>query len=95
MFAIYEKLYLLFKEGGCMNKIIFNIFFILTIIYIFLPIESLAYIGPGTGITAIGSLIALFVGIIAAIIGFLWYPIKRLFRKNKTMEPDKIDELEK
>jgi len=47
------------------------------------PIE-LAYIGPGGGLAAIGALLAVVVGLIAAVFGFIWYPFKRLLRrKNK------------
>ena len=42
-----------------------------------------AYIGPGTGLTAIGAFLALIVGVLVAIFGFVWYPVKRLLRKNK------------
>lgn len=40
-----------------------------------------AYIGPGAGLSAIGALLALVVGIGAAVLGFVWYPIKRVLRK--------------
>lgn len=40
-----------------------------------------AYIGPGAGITAIGVVVALFGAIGLAIVGFVWYPIKRLRAK--------------
>ncbi len=46
----------------------------------------MAYIGPGAGLSAIGAFIALVAGIILAIFGFLWYPIKRLLRKKKPAE---------
>ena len=47
------------------------------------PGVAMAYIGPGAGITVIGTAIA-FVGVILlAIVGFLWYPIKRLLAKMK------------
>jgi hypothetical protein len=42
-----------------------------------------AYIGPGVGISAIGSFFALLGAIVFAIIGFIWYPIKRLIRAVK------------
>ncbi len=42
-----------------------------------------AYIGPGAGISAIGTVIALIGAILLAIVGFVWYPIKRLRAKNK------------
>jgi len=40
-----------------------------------------AYIGPGAGITAIGTVFALFGAILLAIVGFIWYPVKRLRAK--------------
>lgn len=43
----------------------------------------MAYVGPGAGLAAIGAFFALVAGLLAAIFGFLWYPIKRLIRKRK------------
>lgn len=40
-----------------------------------------AYIGPGAGLTAIGTVLALIGGVLLGIVGFVWYPIKRLIRK--------------
>jgi len=40
-----------------------------------------AYIGPGAGITAIGTVIALLGAVLLAIVGFIWYPVKRLKAK--------------
>ncbi len=45
------------------------------------PHTALAYIGPGAGITAIGTAIALIGAIFLAIVGFIWYPFKRLRAK--------------
>ncbi len=53
-----------------------------------LPETVFAYIGPGTGLSAIGSFLAILAGIVVAFLGFLWYPIKRLFGKKKSQEPD-------
>ncbi len=47
------------------------------------PQGAVAYIGPGAGIAAIGTVIALIGGILLAIVAFLWYPIKRLLTKIK------------
>jgi hypothetical protein len=44
---------------------------------------AFAYLGPGTGLAAIGTFLALIVGVIAAFFGFVWYPVKRLLRKGK------------
>lgn len=43
----------------------------------------MAYIGPGAGLCAIGAFLAVIAGIIVALFGFLWYPIRRLRRKWK------------
>lgn len=56
----------------------------------FLPELIFSYIGPGTGLSAIGAFIACLVGIVVTVLGFLWYPIKRLLGK-KPQEPDQID----
>lgn len=47
-----------------------------------MPSLAHAYIGPGAGITAIGSLLALVGAVLLAVIGFVWYPIKRLRRSR-------------
>jgi ATP/ADP translocase len=57
------------------------------------PIAAYAYIGPGAGITAFGSLLALFAAILLAIIGFVFYPIKNfLKRRHKTSNAIDADE---
>jgi hypothetical protein len=43
----------------------------------------LAYIGPGAGLTAIGAALAFVGAIVLAVIGFIWYPIKRLLRGRR------------
>lgn len=52
-----------------------------------LPQIAFAYVGPGSGLSAIGAFLALVAGVIMAILGFLWYPIKRLLGKKKSQEP--------
>ncbi|MEM1369506.1 MAG: hypothetical protein AAGG02_16155 [Cyanobacteria bacterium P01_H01_bin.15] len=47
---------------------------------------GLAYIGPGTGIAAIGAFLALIAAVFFAIVGFLWFPIKRMLKKRKQAE---------
>lgn len=51
-----------------------------------LPDQASAYVGPGAGLTVIGSVLALLAAVVLAIVGFVWYPIKRLMRKNKVKE---------
>ena len=63
-----------------------------------IPSPAVAYLGPGGGLTAIGSLLALLAAVAFAICGFVWYPLKRLMRKkqqsmrnDKSGGTDKID----
>jgi hypothetical protein len=49
-------------------------------VLLLVPDVAHAYIGPGVGISAIGSFFALVGAIIFAIVGFIWYPVKRLLR---------------
>lgn len=44
------------------------------------PRSAAAYLGPGAGLTAIGAALAFVGGIFFAVVGFVWYPIKRLLR---------------
>ena len=44
------------------------------------PQSAWAYAGPGSGLTVIGAALAFVGGVFLAIVGFIWYPIKRLWR---------------
>lgn len=59
------------------------------VIALMVPLSASAYIGPGAGITAIGVTIALLGAILLAIVGFVWYPIRRLRQKRKQQKADK------
>jgi hypothetical protein len=48
---------------------------------------ALAYVGPGAGITAIGTALALLGAAALAVVGFVWYPIKRLVSRRRPAEP--------
>ena len=52
----------------------------IAVLTVALPVA--AYVGPGAGLSALGSLLALLAAVVVAIAGFLWYPIKRLFGKR-------------
>lgn len=54
---------------------------------LFLPLVSHAYVGPGGGLTAIGTIVAFLGAIFLLILGFFWYPVKRLI-KSIRKEPD-------
>jgi hypothetical protein len=53
-----------------------------------------AYIGPGAGIGAIGTVVALFGAILLAIVAFVWYPVKRLLRTRKREPNHEVNEKE-
>lgn len=59
------------------------IYILFAILILIMPEHALAYIGPGAGVTAIGTVIALLGAVLLAIVGFIWYPLKRFLSKRK------------
>lgn len=53
-----------------------------------MPSLAQAYIGPGAGVSAIGAALALLAAVFFAIVGFLWYPVKRLIRAFRRKSAD-------
>lgn len=47
-----------------------------------------AYIGPGAGIGAIGSLIAVVSAGVLTLIGLVWYPVRQLLRFRRSRRED-------
>jgi len=45
------------------------------------PVPAWAYIGPGSGLSAIGAAFALVASVVVAMVGFVWYPLKRVWRR--------------
>lgn len=58
-----------------------------TVMLLLTPRPALAYLGPGSGLMAIGVFLAVIVAIGVAIAGFLWYPLKRVLRKARRGTP--------
>ena len=50
-----------------------------------------AYLGPGAGLSAIGSVVSVISGVFLAIAGFIWYPIKRLFKRAAPATPEAVE----
>lgn len=48
-----------------------------------LPNIAYAYVGPGAGLGAIGTVIALLGAVVLGIVGFVWYPLKKLLAGKK------------
>lgn len=67
-----------------MNMRIDVFVFLVTLLLFLSPSPAHAYLGPGAGLSALGSVIALCVALFAAIVGFFWYPVKRLLGRTKT-----------
>lgn len=47
-----------------------------------------AYLGPGGVISGFGAILALIVTLLVAILGFLWFPIKRALSRRKNTSED-------
>lgn len=50
------------------------------------PDAALAYGGPGSVVTGVGAFLAALAAIVAAVFGFLWFPVKRLVAKLRGEE---------
>jgi hypothetical protein len=50
-----------------------------------------AYIGPGAGISVLGTVMAFLGAVFFAIIGFIWYPLKRLLLAVRSFRRAKAD----
>lgn len=52
-----------------------------------------AYLGPGGAVSGIGALLALIGAVLLSIIGFVWYPVKRMLTgKRRASEADDDDD---
>jgi len=60
---------------------------LIALVALLLPGAAQAYVGPGAGLGAIGTVLALIGAVLLAILGFLWYPIKRLLAKRRGQRP--------
>ena len=54
----------------------------LTLYTLAMPLPAAAYIGPGAGLSAIGTLVALVGALFMLLAGFVWYPVKRVLRRR-------------
>ncbi|MBI3143457.1 MAG: hypothetical protein HYZ16_11585 [Bacteroidetes bacterium] len=57
--------------------------FTFCLFFIMLTVSASGYIGPGGGLSAVGAFLALLAAILLALVGFVWYPIKRLLSALK------------
>ena len=52
-----------------------------------IPDAALAYGGPGSIISGIGAFLAAVAALLAALFGFIWFPLKRLYQKMTQEDP--------
>lgn len=52
-------------------------------VFFMMPSLSMAYVGPGSGITVLGALWAVIAAIFMAIAGIFIWPIRRMMQKRK------------
>ena len=57
----------------------------------FTPGVTHAYIGPGAGLAAIGSLLVLVAAVLLTIVGFVWFPLQRLVKKLKKRRNSRVE----
>ncbi len=57
-----------------------------TLLLALITLPAQAYVGPGSGLSAVGTIVALVIGLLVAIVGFVWYPLKRLFKGRNSKE---------
>jgi hypothetical protein len=55
---------------------------LLALCVIAVPLPAAAYIGPGAGLSALGTFVALVGAFFMLLAGFVWYPVKRMFRRR-------------
>ena len=56
---------------------------------LFYPLVAYAYIGPGLGVGTIAVILGVVGSIFLALFAILWYPIKRIFKKQRNKEEKK------
>ncbi len=69
-------------------KIKFN--FIL-LIFLLIPFQAYAYIGPGFGGGILLATLGIVVAIFATIFGLVWFPLKKIFTMKKKKKNNKIE----
>ncbi len=58
-----------------------------------IPVTAFAYGGPGSVISGIGALLAALAALVASLFGFIWFPLKRLYRRVTKENPSNEGEV--
>lgn len=61
---------------------------ILCLVLLAVQIPAWAYIGPGAGIPFVGGLIGVIVSVVLVIAAILFWPIRKLLKKKKSINQD-------
>lgn len=64
-----------------------RIAFLLAAVAVLAPEAVLAYGGPGSVISGIGAFLAAVAALLAALFGFIWFPLKRMYQKMTKEDP--------
>ena len=65
--------------------------FIIIIILSLISNSAQAYIGPGLGLGLIASIIGLIFSVLLFFVAIIWFPLKKIFKKNKYQQINKKD----
>ena len=68
-----------------------RIAFLLAAVSILVPEAAFGYGGPGSVISGIGAFLAAVAALLATLFGFIWFPLKRLY-KSWTEEEEPTEE---
>lgn len=74
-------------------RIVFSTTLAALMVMVFEGVAS-AYVGPGPGITLIGSLFAVIVAVLLAIFSILFWPVKVMLRKMKKGKEAAVESVE-
>ncbi len=69
-----------------------NVWLAVLIVGVAASSPALAYIGPGAGLSAIGTAVAVIGAVLLLIVGFVWYPVRRMLRSRKAKDQITNDE---
>jgi Na+-driven multidrug efflux pump len=51
-----------------------------TLFFCMIPDPVSAYVGPGTGLAILGAALAFIASLFLGVLGFVWYPFKKVYR---------------
>lgn len=64
---------------------------LLALILFTTPEVAYAYGGPGSVISGIGAFLAAIAAVVVALFGFLWYPLKRAYKRVTTSKEETVE----